>query len=165
MKMEFIYMKQPVKVPAYEEILRNAGVSDSAVAFIGDDLPDIPLMRRAGLSIAVGDVGGKEPSLWIIGGQEFDDAEPVLLILPVRLEIVFALRSHDGQSLFPESWLKTRDTQTIHRASVPLYSLLLFTGHYFHDGNTGSNPVGDAKSFQELTSNSSFCRRHKKEHL
>ena len=48
-------MKQPVKVPAYEEILRNAGVSDSAVAFIGDDLPDIPLMRRAGLAIAVGD--------------------------------------------------------------------------------------------------------------
>ena len=33
------------------------------------------------------------PSLWIIGGQEFDDAEPVLLILPVRLQIVFALRS------------------------------------------------------------------------
>jgi 3-deoxy-D-manno-octulosonate 8-phosphate phosphatase (KDO 8-P phosphatase) len=55
MKMEFIYMKQPVKMPAYEEILRKAGVSDSAVAFIGDDLPDIPLMRRAGLAIAVGD--------------------------------------------------------------------------------------------------------------
>jgi len=55
MNMEFIYMKQPVKMPAYQEILRNAGVSDSAVAFIGDDLPDIPLMRRAGLAIAVGD--------------------------------------------------------------------------------------------------------------
>src|SRR5216684_4298219 len=55
MKMEFIYQKQPLKMPAYEEILRNAGVSDSAVAFIGDDLPDIPLMRRAGLAIAVGD--------------------------------------------------------------------------------------------------------------
>ena len=26
------------------------GVSDSAVAYIGDDLPDIPLMRRAGLT-------------------------------------------------------------------------------------------------------------------
>jgi len=48
----------------------------------------------AGLSDEVSDyVGGKEPSLWIIGGQEFDDAEPVLLILPVELEIVFALRS------------------------------------------------------------------------
>ncbi len=54
MKMEFIYMKQPVKMPAYEEILQKAGVSDSAVAYIGDDLPDIPLMRRAGLAVAVG---------------------------------------------------------------------------------------------------------------
>ena len=55
MKMEFIYMKQPLKMPAYEEILRNSGVSDAAVAFIGDDLPDIPLLRRAGLAVAVGD--------------------------------------------------------------------------------------------------------------
>ena len=55
MKMEFIYMKQPLKMPAYEEILRQAGVSDAAVAFIGDDLPDIPLLRRAGLAVAVGD--------------------------------------------------------------------------------------------------------------
>lgn len=55
MKMEFIYMKQPLKMPAYEEILRKTGVSDSAVAFIGDDLPDIPLLLRSGLAVAVGD--------------------------------------------------------------------------------------------------------------
>jgi len=55
MKMEFIYMKQPEKMLAYEEILQKAGVSDSAVAFIGDDLPDIPLMDRVGLAVAVGD--------------------------------------------------------------------------------------------------------------
>jgi 3-deoxy-D-manno-octulosonate 8-phosphate phosphatase (KDO 8-P phosphatase) len=55
MRMEFIYMKQPLKTPAYEEILQKAEVSDSAVAFVGDDLPDIPLMRRAGLAVAVGD--------------------------------------------------------------------------------------------------------------
>ena len=55
MKMEFIYMKQALKMPAYEEILKKAGVSDSAVAYIGDDLPDIPLMRRVNLAIAVGD--------------------------------------------------------------------------------------------------------------
>lgn len=55
MKMAFIYMKQPVKMPAYEEILHEAGVADSAVAYVGDDLPDIPLMRRVGLAIAVGD--------------------------------------------------------------------------------------------------------------
>jgi 3-deoxy-D-manno-octulosonate 8-phosphate phosphatase (KDO 8-P phosphatase) len=55
MKMEFIYMKQPVKMPAYEEIIQKAGLSDYAVAFIGDDLPDIPLLRRVGLAVAVGD--------------------------------------------------------------------------------------------------------------
>jgi 3-deoxy-D-manno-octulosonate 8-phosphate phosphatase (KDO 8-P phosphatase) len=55
MKMEFIYMKIPLKMPAYEEIIEKAGVPDSAVAFIGDDLPDIPLMRRVGLAVAVGD--------------------------------------------------------------------------------------------------------------
>jgi len=55
MRMDFVYMKQAQKLPAYEEILQKAGVSDSAVAFIGDDLPDIPIMRRAGLAIAVGD--------------------------------------------------------------------------------------------------------------
>jgi 3-deoxy-D-manno-octulosonate 8-phosphate phosphatase (KDO 8-P phosphatase) len=55
MNMEFIYMKQPLKMPAYEGILQKAGVSDSVVAYIGDDLPDIPLMRRVGLAVAVGD--------------------------------------------------------------------------------------------------------------
>jgi 3-deoxy-D-manno-octulosonate 8-phosphate phosphatase (KDO 8-P phosphatase) len=55
MHMEFIYMKQPLKMPAYEEIVQKAGVPESAVAYIGDDLPDIPVMRRAGLAVAVGD--------------------------------------------------------------------------------------------------------------
>jgi 3-deoxy-D-manno-octulosonate 8-phosphate phosphatase (KDO 8-P phosphatase) len=54
MNMEFIYMKQPLKMPAYEEILHKTGVPDSAVAYIGDDLPDIPVMQRAGLAVAVG---------------------------------------------------------------------------------------------------------------
>jgi 3-deoxy-D-manno-octulosonate 8-phosphate phosphatase (KDO 8-P phosphatase) len=55
MKMEFIYMKQPLKMPAYEEILKKAGVSDAAVGYVGDDLPDIPLLKRVGLAVAVGD--------------------------------------------------------------------------------------------------------------
>ena len=55
MKMEFIYMKQPLKMPAYEDVLRKAEAADHEVAFVGDDLPDIPLLRRAGLAVAVGD--------------------------------------------------------------------------------------------------------------
>lgn len=55
MKMEFVYMKQPVKIPAYEEILRKTGAPESAVAYVGDDLPDLPIMRRVGFAVAVGD--------------------------------------------------------------------------------------------------------------
>ena len=54
MNMEFVYMKQPFKMPAYEEIVQKAGVPESSVAYIGDDLPDLPVMRRAGLAVAVG---------------------------------------------------------------------------------------------------------------
>ena len=55
MRMEFIYMKQPLKIPAYEEILKKAGVREEEVAYVGDDLPDLPIMRRVGLAVAVND--------------------------------------------------------------------------------------------------------------
>jgi 3-deoxy-D-manno-octulosonate 8-phosphate phosphatase (KDO 8-P phosphatase) len=55
MHMEFIYQKQPTKIPALEEILGKTGVPESAVAYVGDDLPDLPVMRRVGLAVAVGD--------------------------------------------------------------------------------------------------------------
>lgn len=55
MDMEFVYQKQGHKLPVYEEILRKAGVSDAQVAYVGDDLPDIPLLKRVGLAVAVGD--------------------------------------------------------------------------------------------------------------
>ena len=55
MKMDFIYMKQALKMPAYLDILAKAGVGDEETAFVGDDLPDIPLLRRVGLAVAVGD--------------------------------------------------------------------------------------------------------------
>jgi hypothetical protein len=43
-------LKQPLNMSAYEEIIRKAALSDSAVAYIGDYLPDIPLMRCADLA-------------------------------------------------------------------------------------------------------------------
>jgi 3-deoxy-D-manno-octulosonate 8-phosphate phosphatase (KDO 8-P phosphatase) len=51
--MEFVFQGHSEKLPAYEEILRIAGVRDSEVAYIGDDLPDLPILQRVGLAIAV----------------------------------------------------------------------------------------------------------------
>lgn len=41
------------KEAAYENILKVFSLSDNEVCFVGDDLLDIPIMRRAGFSIAV----------------------------------------------------------------------------------------------------------------
>jgi 3-deoxy-D-manno-octulosonate 8-phosphate phosphatase (KDO 8-P phosphatase) len=51
--MEFVFQGRAKKLAVYDEILRIAGVTDAAVAYVGDDLPDLPMMQRAGFSVAV----------------------------------------------------------------------------------------------------------------
>jgi 3-deoxy-D-manno-octulosonate 8-phosphate phosphatase (KDO 8-P phosphatase) len=43
------------KLFIYEQIKTAEGFTDDQIAYIGDDLPDLPVMRRAGLGIAVAD--------------------------------------------------------------------------------------------------------------
>jgi 3-deoxy-D-manno-octulosonate 8-phosphate phosphatase (KDO 8-P phosphatase) len=45
----------PNKLNAYERILRDEDLTDDAVAYMGDDLLDLPVLRRAGLSAAPAD--------------------------------------------------------------------------------------------------------------
>ena len=52
-EIEFVYQGRGEKIPAYEEILRAANLKDEQVAYIGDDLPDLPVLARVGLAIAV----------------------------------------------------------------------------------------------------------------
>lgn len=53
--VEFVRQGDEQKVAAFEEVLRLAAVSEDEVAFIGDDLSDIPLMQRSELAVAVAD--------------------------------------------------------------------------------------------------------------
>lgn len=43
------------KLPAYRRLLADAGLADTDVCYVGDDLPDIPPMRAAGVPVAVAD--------------------------------------------------------------------------------------------------------------
>ena len=43
------------KVEVFESLLSEAGVEPSQAAYVGDDVVDIPLMRRCALAIAVAD--------------------------------------------------------------------------------------------------------------
>lgn len=55
LKMTYVVQGTHLKAPAVEKILKKAGVPPEAAAFVGDDLPDVPAMRRVGLAIAVAD--------------------------------------------------------------------------------------------------------------
>jgi 3-deoxy-D-manno-octulosonate 8-phosphate phosphatase (KDO 8-P phosphatase) len=55
MKVTFVYLGQASKTKAFEECLEKAGVTEDEVAYMGDDLPDIPLAMRAGLAVSVAD--------------------------------------------------------------------------------------------------------------
>ena len=41
------------KLAAFEALLGRAGVSAEACAFVGDDLPDLPVLRACGFAVAV----------------------------------------------------------------------------------------------------------------
>ena len=55
LKVTFVYLGQAKKAHAFEESIKKAGVTEEEVAYMGDDLPDIPLARRAGLAVSVAD--------------------------------------------------------------------------------------------------------------
>jgi 3-deoxy-D-manno-octulosonate 8-phosphate phosphatase (KDO 8-P phosphatase) len=55
LKVTFVYLGQGKKTAAFEECVQKAGVTEDEVAYMGDDLPDIPLAQRAGLAVCVAD--------------------------------------------------------------------------------------------------------------
>jgi 3-deoxy-D-manno-octulosonate 8-phosphate phosphatase (KDO 8-P phosphatase) len=55
LKVTFVYLGQAKKMQAFDECVQKAGVTKEEVAYMGDDLPDIPLAQRAGLAISVAD--------------------------------------------------------------------------------------------------------------
>ncbi|MEK6776873.1 MAG: HAD hydrolase family protein [bacterium] len=53
--IEEVFQGAKNKIEAYDEVLRKWGLTDKEVAYIGDDLIDLPIFRRSGLSAAVAD--------------------------------------------------------------------------------------------------------------
>lgn len=55
LRVTFVYLGRATKTQAFEECVQKAGVTEEEVAYMGDDLPDIPLAKRAGLGVCVAD--------------------------------------------------------------------------------------------------------------
>ena len=53
LEITYIYQGCTQKVPAFEKLLEESGLSAERVAYIGDDVLDLPVMKRAGFAVAV----------------------------------------------------------------------------------------------------------------
>jgi len=53
--IQHVYQGRRDKLPAYLELRDRLGLADQQIAYVGDDLVDLPIMRRVGLAIAVND--------------------------------------------------------------------------------------------------------------
>ena len=50
-----VYQGKRDKLPAYKELMQHVGLQDEEVAYVGDDVVDLPVMCRVGLAICVQD--------------------------------------------------------------------------------------------------------------
>ncbi|MGD2082088.1 MAG: HAD family hydrolase [Chromatiales bacterium] len=53
--IERVFQGQLEKLPAYERLKGATGLSDEQIAYVGDDVVDLPIMVRVGLAVAVQD--------------------------------------------------------------------------------------------------------------
>jgi len=62
-----IYQGKREKLPAYEELIKETGLNHEQIAYVGDDVVDLPVMSKVGLAICVQDGHSfvKQHSHWI----------------------------------------------------------------------------------------------------
>jgi len=53
LKFDYIYLGQFYKIRSYENLKKSMKLSDEAICYVGDDLPDIPVLKRVGFPVAV----------------------------------------------------------------------------------------------------------------
>ncbi len=64
--IQHYYKKQIDKIHAYQDLKRKLSLKDEQIAFIGDDLPDLPILNRVGFSVVVPNApeGMKADAFW-----------------------------------------------------------------------------------------------------
>jgi len=53
LNIEHVYQGQSDKLIAYEELKQKFGITDAEIAYIADDLPDLPILLRVGFPVSV----------------------------------------------------------------------------------------------------------------
>jgi 3-deoxy-D-manno-octulosonate 8-phosphate phosphatase (KDO 8-P phosphatase) len=53
LRLEFVYQGQAFKMQAVRDIMQKAGATLDEIAYVGDDVIDLPVMRECGFAVAV----------------------------------------------------------------------------------------------------------------
>lgn len=53
LQVTHVYLGYEEKLPAYEDLKQKLGLKDEQIAYMGDDLPDLPILRRVGFAMTV----------------------------------------------------------------------------------------------------------------
>lgn len=83
-----VYQGVTAKLAAYEQILSAHNLADDDVAYMGDDLLDLPVLSRVGLSAAPADAAGDVRSrvTWVSRAPGGDGAARELVELVLRAQ-------------------------------------------------------------------------------
>jgi len=67
LKLDYVYQGVMVKIQVFEEILGKEMITATEVAYVGDDVIDLPIMRRCGFAVAVANARDevKEEAHWV----------------------------------------------------------------------------------------------------
>ena len=83
-----VHQGEVSKLAAYERILTDLGLHDEEVAYMGDDVVDLAVLRRAGLSAAPADAVAEVRACvdWVSGPRAADGAARDLIELILRAQ-------------------------------------------------------------------------------
>jgi 3-deoxy-D-manno-octulosonate 8-phosphate phosphatase (KDO 8-P phosphatase) len=55
LKIKHLYLGETNKIKAYDELKRNLNLKDEEIAYVGDDILDVPILKKVALPISVKD--------------------------------------------------------------------------------------------------------------
>jgi len=96
--IEHVYQGKRMKLPAYEDLKQATGFGDEQIAYVGDDVVDLPVMTRVGLAIAVQDAHylTKQHAHWVTpsGGGRGAGREACELIMDAQGTLQSSLQAY-----------------------------------------------------------------------
>lgn len=109
LEIKYYYKKKIDKMQAYQQIKRQLSLKDEQIAFIGDDLPDLPIIKQVGFGIVVPNAPEemKSDALWCTKKSGGYGA--------VREVCDLIMQAQNTKQSALESFLKSADASTVYR--------------------------------------------------